>query len=258
MTITDSPISRLDAGVPAFGPDTLPADLTEWAPASATFRLVACDLYRDIHKGIRSELFSLVERAGSTDPHEAAAVLALVDHVAATHSLLESHAEHEDRAIQPVLETEMPRMAERIEADHVALDRTVGRIAELAATIRPSGPDLRRDVQVLYLDLARFTSEYLVHIDIEERLLMPALEDAVGPDATFEMHGAIVSSIPPDEMGRSLALMLPAMNLEDRCELLGGMAARAPPEVFAGVVDLARSVLAADDYRSLAERLDLV
>lgn len=257
MTITDSPTARLDAGIESFGTDALPADLAGWAPASETFRLVACDLYRDIHKGIRSELFSLVERAGSTDPHEAAAVAALVDHVVATHSLLESHAEHEDGVIQPVLETEMPRMAERIAADHVALDRTVGRIVELAATIQPSGRDLRRAVQVLYLDLARFTSEYLVHIDIEERLLMPALEDAVGPDATFEMHGAIVSSIPPDEMVRSLSLMLPAMNVDDRCELLGGMQAGAPPEVFAGVIDLARSVLDVDDYRDVARRFNL-
>ena len=44
-------------------------------------------------------------------------------------------------------------------------------------------------------------------------------------------------------MAASLAFMLPAMNVDDRAELLGGMRADAPAEVFSGVVSLARSVL---------------
>ncbi len=40
-------------------------------------------------------------------------------------------------------------------------------------------------------------------------------------------------------MAASLAIMLPAMNNDDRTELLGGMQAGAPPEVFAGVWSLA-------------------
>ena len=42
--------------------------------------------------------------------------------------------------------------------------------------------------------------------------------------------------------------MLPAMNIDDRAELLGGMQAGAPPEVFAGVWGLVGSVLPSDDY----------
>lgn len=235
-----------------------PAPLTAWSPASSGFRLVVMDLYRDIHKGIRSELFSVVERAATTDPADRAAVAALVDHVGATHTLLEGHAHHEDSHIQPVLERELPLLAERIETDHLALDRTLGRIEDMAATVDAAGTRARRDVHLLYLDLARFVSEYLTHIDIEERVLMPSLEDAIGADACFELNMAIVGSIPPDEMVTSLALMLPAMNVDDRCELLGGIRAGAPAEAFAGVVDLAKSVLRSDDFRSLAGRLELV
>ena len=56
-------------------------------------------------------------------------------------------------------------------------------------------------------------------------------------------------------MAESLAFMLPAMNLDDRTELLGGMRMAAPPEAFAGVVDLARSVLTPTDFQALAGRL---
>ena len=47
----------------------------------------------------------------------------------------------------------------------------------------------------------------------------------------------------PTRWRSALSLMLPAMNIEDRTELLGGMKHGAPPEVFAGVQALAQSVL---------------
>jgi hypothetical protein len=57
------------------------------------------------------------------------------------------------------------------------------------------------------------------------------------------MHEAIVGSIPPDEMARSLAFMLPAMNADDQAEMIGGMRAGAPAEVVEGVLALAQDVL---------------
>ena len=80
---------------------------------------------------------------------------------------------------------------------------------------------------------------------------MPALERAIGVDAVVGIHLAMVGSIPPQTMAESLAFMLPAMNVVDRTELLGGMRMSAPPEAFAGVIDLARSVLAPADFQAL-------
>jgi Hemerythrin HHE cation binding domain len=227
-----------------------------WQPGDAAWDLVAVDLYRDIHKGIRAELFALTESAGSIDPGCRADRLALAEHVRATHTLLESHAHHEDGVIQPVLERELPDLAERIERDHAALDSLFARIADMAASAEDDRR-ARRNCQLLHLDIARFTADYLVHIDIEERILMPSLERLIGVEAVVGLNAAIISSIPPEEMVRSLSLMLPAMNLEDRCELLGGMQAGAPPEVFGGVVDLARSVLRPEQFGPLATRLGL-
>lgn len=248
-TLTDTSTSARAAA------HVIPVD--HWMPAADGYELVAVDLYRDIHKGIRAELLSLVESAGQLDPHDHTGRIALADHVLATHTLLEMHAHHEDGVIQPVLETELPILAERIERDHLALDERLGRIADLATSIDSSTAGARARTHLLYLDLARFTSEYFVHIDIEERVLMPALERAVGPAAVGAMHGAIVGSIAPDELARSLAFMLPAMNVDDRCEMLGGIQAGAPAEVFAGIATLAKSVLRSDDYRAVAQRLGL-
>lgn len=222
------------------------------------FELVTFDLYRDIHKGIRGELFALTAAAGQTDPGDRAARCALAAHVGDVHQLLESHAEHEDAAIQPLVEIHLPDVAEQVALDHLTFDaRGEDLVALATAAVDAPVSDRRRILHNLYLDLASFTSTYLTHQDLEERVLMPGLERAIGVDAVVGVHHQIIGAIPPDEMTRSLALMLPAMNLDDRAEMLGGMRAQAPAPVFEGVWSLAGSVLAPADRNALATRLEL-
>ena len=227
---------------------------TSPTPASLTV-----DLYRDIHKGIRAELFAVTAEAGRLDPYDAAARVAVAAHVQAVVGILDAHAGHEDAAIQPVLENEFPALAARIGADHELLE---GRTADLRImaddVVDTPGRSQAAAVHQLYLQLAGFTSVYLGHQDFEERTVQPALAEAIGPQAVMGIHGAIVSSIPPDEMAASLAVMLPAMNIDGRAELLGGMQANAPRQVFEGIWGLSASVLAPADHTAVAVRLGIV
>ena len=221
-------------------------------------RPVAVDLYRDIHKGIRAELFAVTEEAGRADAAQNGDRAALVDHVRSLVWLLTSHSEHEDGAIQPVLEQRLPDLARRVAADHDAIEARLATLADLAtATVDVDAIEARAGVHALYGELASFTAAYLHHQDVEERVVMPSLEAEIGVDATAGIHQAIIGSIPPDEMARSLALMLPAMNVDYRVELLGGMRDGAPADAFQAVWSLAGSVLAPADHAVLARRLDL-
>jgi hypothetical protein len=237
--------------------DQTTATSTSAALAGEAFELAAFDLYRDIHKGIRSELFALTGAAGSVDPSDVCGRLDLAAHVGSVAIVLGSHAEHEDAVIEPALHEHAPELADRIATDHVLLEATYDRIHDLAGSLAAAGTEQRRLAHQLYLELTAFTSSYLAHQLIEERVVMPLLERALGVDAIIGMHVAIVGSIPPEQMAQSLAFMLPAMNVDDRTELLGGMRMSAPAEAFDGVVSLARSVLVASDFRALAERLGL-
>jgi hypothetical protein len=222
------------------------------------FDLVTFDLYRDIHKGIRAELFAVTAAAGQADPGDRAARCALAAHVSDVYQLLASHAEHEDGVIQVHVERHLPDVAERVALDHLAFEaRGEDLVALATAAIDAPVFDRRRLVHNLYLDLAAFTSSYLAHQDLEERVLMPGLERAIGVEAVVGIHHQILAAISPDEMTRTLAFMLPAMNLEDRVEMLGGMRAEAPAEVFAGVWSLAGSVLSPADRTALAKRLSV-
>jgi hypothetical protein len=241
---------------------TITATLSSVAPvfsgAQYDYERVAFDLYRDIHKGIRAELFDITSTAGRIDPADQLDRIALAGHVASVKELLTLHAEHEDSVIDPVLEAHMPDLADQIERDHVVLEARFGMIDELAAaTAEAEAADGRRLGHLLYLELTGFTSAYLAHQLVEEHVVMPALEQAVGVEAVIGLHMQIVGSIAPDVMARSLSFMLPAMNIDDRTELLGGMRMSAPPQAFDAVAGLARSVLAPLDFAGLAARLGL-
>ena len=115
--------------------------------------------------------------------------------------------------------------------------------------------DRRRFAHRLYLGLASFTAEYLQHQAFEEMEINPALAAIMGADELVAIDQAIVASIPPDQMAMGLSVMLPAMNVDDRAELLGGIKAGAPAEVFGRVWGLAESVLEPRDRDALGGRL---
>lgn len=210
------------------------------------------DVYKDIHKGIRAELFAVTGAAGALDAADEGARAAFVDRVQRLEGLLASHAEHEDRFLQPLIELHLPDLAMDVAQDHAHLEAS---FTEIVKTTREALD--RRDLHEVYLELASFTSAYLRHQDVEERDIHPALFGAVGFEGLFEVHERLVASIPPPEMAASLSLMLPAMNLDDRTELLGGIRLGAPAEVFAGIWALAESVLLPADVAAVSARLCL-
>jgi hypothetical protein len=230
-----------------------PTGFTTWE-----YQIPAVDLYRDIHKGIRAELFTITGTAGHIDPSSPCDRAAIADHVMSVAGVLESHAHHEDEVVDPVLQVHLPDLAEEINADHERLEATFAAVTDLAQSLidAPAG-DERRLAQLLHLDLARFTSAYLMHQDLEERAVMQELDRIIGAEACGQLHAAIVGSIPPAEMARSLAFMLPAMNVDDRVEMLSGIRMAAPPEAFSAVLGLARSALQPADFTALAGRLQV-
>src|SRR5690606_4861524 len=120
------------------------------------------DLYRDIHKAIRSELFAVTLVAGHADPADAVARRALAAHVGDVMDLLVQHAHHEDGAIGPVLQRELPDLAEAIEHDHDALEGRIDDLRSLAAgAVEARDADRRPTLHRLYVELASFTSAYL-------------------------------------------------------------------------------------------------
>jgi hypothetical protein len=225
--------------------------------AGDRLRPVSFDVYRDIHKGIRRELTALIGDAGRLDPADAFGVDELASHVQRVVDLLLDHAHHEDAHIQPAIMRYALALGARIADDHERLDAAMTRLVALATEARDCTVGRRHLLHELYLDLAAFTGEYLLHQDLEERQVGQALDAAIGFEGLLAINGAIVGTMPPEELTAGLAVMFPAMNVDDRTELLGGMRASAPTEAFDGVWSLAASVLTPADHRAVAARLGI-
>ena len=223
---------------------------------TASLETVSLDLYRDIHKGIRNGLFAVTMAAGQVDPADRDGVAALAGEWRDLVGLLIGHAEHEDQHMQPTIEALVPSMAGVIAEVHPELEAQMAAIEVLAERATDTCErDRRLAVHRVYLGLASFTASYLQHQEFEELHVMPALAAKLGFDEVLAMHGAIIASITPAEFAQAATLMLPAMNVDDRTEMLGGMKAGAPPEAFAGTMGLARSVVSPADYAQVATRL---
>jgi hypothetical protein len=231
-------------------PTTLPV---EDAPLSA----VTFDVYRNIHKGIRLSLFDTTLKFGSVDPGDRDAVERATDGLHDLVRMLITHAEHEDTHVQPAIERYLPEIADRIVEDHEAIEAQMARLELLAEFATGAAPNQRRlAVHRAYLGLTTFVADYLAHIAFEEMVIMPGLSQAMSVEAIFEIHTAIVNSIPPEEMATGLTLMIPAMNVDDRVEAFSAMK-DAPPEVLNGVLGLARSVLSPEEFAKTNARLGI-
>lgn len=213
------------------------------------------DLYREIHKAMRYALFGVTTRAGATDPADAAAVQALVDEWRAVSFVLDGHHGHEDEHLDPLVRQHAAPLRDELEAGHARSDAAFAGIeAQVAAVSATSSADRPGLLLDLHLDLADATADYLGHLRFEEARVMPALNAAMGDDELEAVTNAIRGSVPPDDMCTFIRYMVPAMNLDERVDMLGGMYAGAPPEIFDMFRGAAEACLPADEFRALATR----
>lgn len=221
------------------------------------FEMIPGDVYRDIHKAVRANMFEVVLRAGRTDPTDRNQRIALAATVTDLADFLTFHADHEDGVLDPMIAEVLPDEAATIRASHEEFEAEMARIRALAALVFDQDRlDGRASLHELYLSLAMFTSRYLAHQQIEERVVMPALLAHFGLEAVIAANERIVASIDPESLAWGLTKMLPALNADDRFELLAGIRMTAPSEAFAAVLALAADVLTEDDYASLTARLE--
>jgi len=173
-----------------------------------------------IHKGIRRSLFETAMALGRTDftvPQETAAA---EQQVALCFGFLREHAEHEDRHTIPEVLQRDRALGETLELAHPRLERLAieidslwPRFAALPAAGRAAlGAELCRRFQ-------GFVAEQLLHMDQEERQVVPLLQAAFSDEQLGAMSGRIVASSPPARMQEWGALLGPALSAPERAAM---------------------------------------
>ena len=202
-------------------------------------------------------LFRAATAAGSADAASANEVDAVVRAVEEMSFVLHGHHDHERDFVDALVARHAPALHDQVEAGHRLADAAIARVSELAAELIAAPSEVRNPIlHRLYLELASLTALYLEHLDLEERHVMPALAAAIPRADLVELTDQLRGTIPPPEMARFMQSMLPAMNLAERVDMLGGMS-QAPPEVWDVFRTAAEQALSTQEFDDVVGRIGL-
>lgn len=214
------------------------------------------DLYARIHKALRAFMTDTLGRAGRTDIHDEADVRGMLAQVRELLAACEQHVEKENNYVHVAIEARAPGAASRIAHEHLEHGAEIRNLRAMADHL-PSVPStLRSDyLHGLYRHLSLFIAENFAHMNVEEtehnRVLWTHYTDA----ELQEVEGRILASLPPETVAMIARWMLPNVNHAERTMILAGMRENAPPEAFAGMVEICRVLLPMPEWMKLARAL---
>lgn len=209
------------------------------------------DLFTHIHKALRLGLFDITTRTGSTDWTDPGEVSSLHDRWLRLLDLLRAHTGHEDRHIFRLLDRADASCTEPVGDQHRDLDDLLDDLAERFDAI-VADPDPASGLR-LYRDMTRFIAAYLPHLHDEETKVMGRIWECCSDDEIATARQGFMAETTPVQMMTTIGYMLPALDAVTRLEMVGGLAATAPPPVIAMVLGVAEKVLPSDAYRTLVD-----
>lgn len=211
------------------------------------------DFYTLVHKALRKRLFEAVVLAGTTDYADSDERARLARVVAEIVTTLRAHAEHEEEFLHPIIAEVLPEAAQSLRTEHEehhrALDEVEGAF-EVAAAERTALAG-----HGAYRALARFTAQFLAHIE-EEEAGQPRLWELVDEDRLAAGMTAFKRSRTLEQSLAGWAIMLPAMNPAERTEMFRTLKEGAPAPVFAAALRVAEPVLDATAWHTLKATLE--
>jgi hypothetical protein len=215
-------------------------------------------LYNEIHKGLRSQLLGLLIDSGRADPGDAEAAAALASRLRTLRRMLEEHAAHEDRWVEPLLAELRADIAGSLRADHERIDGAIPTLESAFARWEEAAASERVAMgRQAYAALSAFVGAYLTHMSREEDEAMPVLQAAMTDEQLLEVTGQLRGAIPPPRMAEYVSIMLPAMNVEERTQMFAELKTHAPREVLDGMCELASGVLTTSEWSAVRSRVGL-
>ena len=214
------------------------------------------DLYAPIHKALRALMADLVAGLGRMDPGDDADVNATLGRFLDGLALCEKHMRTEDEILHPAIEARRPGATGRAALEHAG---HVGEFEALrcaaAAFLAADAAGRRESAHALYLRVARWMAENVLHMEHEESHHNGVLWEAFSDAELALLHERILAGVPPEAMAKYLRWILPSTSHGQRLEMLLGMRAGAPREAYEGALAIARERLSARDWEKLSRAL---
>ena len=235
-----------------------PRELAAVQQAASAYAVARENLYSGIHKALRALLSDTLLAVGRMDAQDDLELAQATQRVLQMLDLMRSHLEHENAFVHPVLESRAPGSSELIGDDHVGHVAEIGALAAQTHALLTSPQDARDAAAfALYQRLALFAAHNFEHMNVEETAHNAVLWAHYSDAELMQVHGALVASVPPEEMMQYLRWLVPFMNPRERATLLGGMRQQVPAPVFEVVLQMVRPHLDAREWQKLETALAL-
>ena len=161
------------------------------------------------------------------------------------NEMLVWHANGEELAIFPAVETVAPSVAEAYVQDHRALDAAFDALDQAVA----AGDALAT---------ARATAVFKFHLDLhlakEDTHLYRIVRERIPLEEQGKAVGVMASAVPQDRYPEAVAWLFPLLGVDDRENMVRIWQMLMPTEVFAGVSGLAHKAIG-DEWTELVRRI---
>ncbi|HET8869543.1 MAG TPA: hemerythrin domain-containing protein [Aquabacterium sp.] len=210
------------------------------------------NLYQSVHKGLRAFMADTLTRVGSTDTADSDECQGTLTQLRTLLDVCQAHLEHENHFIHTAMEQRQAGSAKRCKGEHVEHESHIAQLRQMS-DVAESASALQR-VEAwgdLYQALSGFVAENYEHMLLEERQHNQVLWKHYTDEELHEIHGALVSSIPAEEMAIHFRWMVPHLSHPERLAMLSGMKQGMPAHVFKAQMDIARSLLSEQSWSKL-------
>jgi len=210
------------------------------------------DLYASIHKALRSFMADTLGAVGRMDADDADERSATLAQLRSLLDSLEHHAQIEDEFIHPAMQARRPGSASETGAEHQRQRAALRELHRQADAVEGVAVEARAAAaQELYRHLSLVVAGNLAHMHEEETVHNAVLWAEFSDDELAQIHDRIVASIAPPEMAQIVRWMAPSLTPYERAGLFGALQAKAPAQVFQGLLEVARPHLAPNDWNKL-------
>ena len=210
------------------------------------------NVFKNIHKGLRTMLFSTQMKWQQTDftSPEAASMVANLETVLYYY---DQHAGHEDHFILSKIIQQEPQIAAALEDEHVVDHELSQNLRSLLNHWKDASSNETREsaAAAVFYALNEFIAFNLYHMNKEETILLPLLWKHFSDAEILGMQDNIVASINPEILIEESRWMMRSISDTEIQEWLGGVKMSAPDFVYNTFMQMAAEELPAERFIAL-------
>ncbi len=224
------------------------------------------NLFRPIHKGVRSMVYELGLRLGVADFADPAQSNEIAQQLKRDLSssvsncilcLLQAHSTHEEHDLFSAVKPFDADVVALMMTEHGEIARRIHALGKTCDALIPL-TDRARRIEVgdrLTLEANDLFALYLAHLNNEEATLVPVMWERFTDEQLRALRAGFYNHIPLERFEAWMRWTLPALNVNELEVLLAGMRSDPPPNRFVDAMRIAEGTLEEARWSQVRDRV---